>query len=117
MDDRARRRELTAHYKQTHPQAGVYRIVNTRTGRALLGSAPNLAGARNRFAFSKSVNMPGGLDHRLRADAAHYGIDAFELEVLEAFDPKPELTAAEIRAELTTLEALHRESQDPALLY
>ena len=28
----------STHYKQTHPEAGVYRIVNTRTGKGLLGA-------------------------------------------------------------------------------
>jgi hypothetical protein len=116
-DDKARRRDLTAQYKQTHPEAGVYRIVNTQTGRAFLGSAPNLASVRNKLEFGRSTNSLGVLDHRMRADAQQYGLAAFELEVLESLQPEPEMTATQIREELTTLEALWREKYDPATLY
>lgn len=39
MNDKARRKELLAQYKQTHPEAGVYRIINGENGKVLLGSA------------------------------------------------------------------------------
>jgi hypothetical protein len=39
------------------------------------------------------------------------------LEVLEVLETKPEMTPAEIRDDLATLEALWREKLDPALLY
>ena len=117
MDDKTRRKELLTHYKQTHPEAGVYRIVNIRTNKALLGSTPNLASIRNRLDFARSTNARGGLDYRLRADIAQFGIDAFVFEVLDVLPTKPEMTAGEIRAELATLEALWREKLDPALLY
>jgi hypothetical protein len=117
MSDRERRRELRTQYKQTHPEAGVYRIVNSVNGKALLGAAPNLASVRNKMAFAKSTNMPGALDHRLRNDINAFGIDAFSLEILEVLEIEPAMTAAEIRRDLTTLEALWREQFDPALLY
>jgi len=117
MDHRSHRKELTTSYKLTHPEAGVYRIVNTATGKALLGSAPKLASVRNKLEFARSTNMPGALDHRLHADARQFGLAAFALEVLEHVQPSPEMTATEIRAELATLEALWREQHHPALLY
>ncbi len=117
MDDKSRRKELLTNYKQTHPEAGVYRIVNTRTNKALLGSTPTLASVRNRLDFARSTKSVGALDHRLRADVAQFGIDAFAFEVLDVLPTKPEMTAGEIRAELATLEALWREKLDPALLY
>ena len=43
MDEKSRRKQLAADYKRSHPETGVYRIVNTATGKALLGSTPNLA--------------------------------------------------------------------------
>jgi hypothetical protein len=57
------------------------------------------------------------LDHRLVQDARQMGLDAFELEILEVLDMRPEMTPAEVRADLATLEALWRERLDPALLY
>ncbi len=117
MNDRERRRELRTQYKQNHPEAGVYRIVNTVSGKSLIGAAANLASVRNKMAFAKSTNMPGALDHRLRDDIREYGLDAFALEILEVLVIEPAMTAAEIRWDLETLEALWREKFDPALRY
>ena len=117
MSDKARRKQLTDDYKSNHPEAGVYRIVNTQTGRALLGSAVNLPSVRSKLAFARSTNTSGGLDHRLTSDMRQYGPDAFDLEILEVLDTRPEMTQAEIRDDLTTLEALWREKLDPASLY
>jgi hypothetical protein len=117
MDDKARRKELLSEYKRNHPEAGVHRIVNTRTGKVLLGSSPNLPSVRSKLAFAQSTNSPGVFGHRLREDIRAFGIEAFELEVLDVLETKPEMTPAQIRQELATLEALWREKQDPALLY
>lgn len=117
MNEQARRKDLVAQYKRTHPEAGVYRIINSETNKALLGSSPNLASVRNRLAFAKSTNSPGALDHRLRKDIRQFGIDAFSLEILEVLETKPEMTPAEIREDLAVLEDLWRERQDPSLLY
>jgi arginase family enzyme len=117
MSQPDRRKALRAQYEQTPPEAGVYRIVNNRTNKALLGSTLNLAGLRNRLAFARSTNSPGGLDLRLSKDIRQYGFDAFSLEVLEVLEVTPEMTRAEILADLATLEALWREKSDPALLY
>jgi len=117
MNEQARRKELRAQYKQTHPEAGVYRILNSRNNKALLGSTPNLASIRNRLEFAKSTNMPGALDLRLSKDIRQFGIDAFSLEVLEVLETRPEMTQAEIREDLATLEELWREKLDPSLLY
>jgi hypothetical protein len=95
-----------AQYKQTQPEAGVYRIVNSRNNKTLLDSTPNLASIRNRLEFAKSTNSPGPLDHRLQKDIRGFGVDAFSLEVLKVLETKPEMTSAEIRDNLATLEAL-----------
>lgn len=117
MSDKARRKELVAQYKQNHPEAGVYRIVNRRNGKVLLGSAPNLASVRNKLEFARSTNSPGALDMKLRKDIAEHGLDAFELEILDVLETPPEMTSAEIRDDLAALEDLWREQQDQALLY
>jgi hypothetical protein len=117
MAEKHRRRDLVAEYKRTHPEAGVYRIVNRESGRAFLGSALNLPSVRSKVAFAKSTGTTGGLDHRLEADIRRLGIEAFSLETLEVLETRPEQTAAEIKADLATLEALWREKFDPATLY
>jgi hypothetical protein len=117
MSDGARRKELRAQYKQIQREAGVYRIVNGKNNKALLGSTPDLTNIRNKMAFVRSTNMPGALDLRLRRDIEACGIDAFSLDVLEVLETEPGMTAEEIKRDLATLEELWREKLDPALLY
>lgn len=117
MRDRARRRELTTEYRQNPPQAGVYRFVNRLTGKVLLGSAVNLASVQSKVDFARATKSTGGLDHRLEKEIREHGIDVFTLEILDTLEITPEMSQAEVRAELATLEALWRERQDPALLY
>jgi hypothetical protein len=117
MDDKARRKELLARYKQNPPEAGVYRIVNTKNNRYFLGSTPNLPSMRSKMEFARTTNSAGVFDRRLREDAQEFGIDAFMLEVLEIVQPKPDTRPEKLREELATLEALWRERFDPALLY
>lgn len=117
MTAQSRRKELRAQYKQTHTEAGVYRIVNTRNNKSLLGSSLNLPSVRNKLDFARSTNSPGALDWRLRKDISEFGIEAFSLEVLEILETRPEMTSADIRKDLAVLEELWREQLDPALLY
>jgi hypothetical protein len=117
VNEKARRKELRDRYKEIGPQAGVYRIVNCETNRALLGSTLNLASIRNKLEFSKSTRTSGALDRRLRNDIELFGIDAFAVEVLDVLETRPEMTPAEIKDELAVLEQLWREKLDPDLLY
>ncbi len=117
MNEQARRKDLVAQFKQTRPEAGVYRIINSQNNKSLLGSTPNLASIRNKLEFAKSTNLSGVLGHRLRKDVRQFGIDVFSLEVLEVLDTKPEMTPAEIQEDLAILEDLWREKLDPSLLY
>ncbi len=117
MPDRAGRKEQVDAYKRRHPQAGVYRIVNRISGRALVASAANLASVHSRLAFACSTGSTGALDYRLVPDVRRFGFEALALEVLDTLQPPPAATAAEIAAELATLEALWRERYDPATLY
>ncbi len=117
MSGRARRKELLAQYRQTHPEAGVYLIVNARTGKALLGSSPNLPSIRAKLEFARSTGSVGVLDRRLRADVAQFGLEAFSLEVLETLETRPEMSPAVIQKDLAALEELWREKLDPAQLY
>ena len=115
--DKARRKALTEQFQQAAPEAGVYRIVNRSTGKALLGSTANLAGIGNRFEFARSTNSAATLDHRLRDDIASFGWDSFSLEVLDTIEITPVMTREQVAADVATLEALWREKADPSLLY
>jgi len=117
MTDRARRKQIVAEYKQNPPTAGVYRIVNTQTGRSLVGTTSNLESIHKKLSFARKTNSSSALDLRLKEDFKRYGADAFEVEVLEELDVRREMTNAEIREELDVLEALCREQIDPDLLY
>jgi len=117
VSEQARRKELLARYRQTRPEAGVYRIFNNRNNKTLLGSTPNLRSIRSKLEFARSTNLPGVLDWQLSKDIREFGIDAFSLEVLEVLETKPETTPAEILEDLATLEELWRERFDPSLLY
>ena len=115
--DKARRKALSEQFQQATPEAGVYRILNRRTGRLLLGSTANLAGLRNRFEFARSTDSAAALDQRLAEDIHSFGFDSFAFEVLDVLETSPEMTPAQVAADLATLEALWREKTEPSLLY
>jgi len=117
MDQKSRRKEVLDEYRQHPPEAGVYRLVNNRNGKALLGSALNLPSMQSKLDFAKKTGGLNALDRKVHADAREYGVEAFDLEILEVVEVRPEMTRAEIMADLATLEALWRERFEPALLY
>jgi hypothetical protein len=112
-----RRKQLVHEFKQRPPAAGVYRIVNERTGKVLLGSAMNLASVRGKLEFARATNTPGALDHRLSKDVREYGLDAFRFEVLEVLEVGTGRTQAQAREDLEALEALWRERLSAEELY
>jgi len=115
--DKAQRKELMTRYRQSRPEAGVYRIVNEHSNRVLLGSSPNLPSVRSKRDFARSTNTPSALDQRLLADARALGVSVFRFEVLEVLEVAPEATDAQLADDLAALEALWRERQDPSLTY
>ncbi len=104
-----RRRELRAAYAERRTEAGVYPIRNTVTGRAFIGSAPDLAAMRNRLDFGRSTGSVGVLDLRMRPDALAHGMGSFEMEILDTLDLDPGAPPEDRRADLAALEALWRE--------
>jgi hypothetical protein len=104
-----RRRELRATYEQQHPEAGVYLLRNTVTGRILVGSSSDLRSVRNRLDFGQATNSPGVLDRRMVSDAREYGMGAFALEVLDVLTLTVDMSPAGLIADLKELEALWRE--------
>lgn len=111
------RRELKAEYKEQRAHAGVYRIVNTRTGKAFLASTPNLRSAENRLEFARSTRSPAAIDMRLKQAIAPGDIDALTFEVLETLTSDPTATTRQVTHDLATLEALWREKLGPDALY
>ena len=117
MTDPARRKQLVAEAAVHPPAAGVYRIVNVRTGKGVLGSAVNLPSAANRLAFAQSTGSPAALDARLVPDAYGHGLEHLTFEVLDELPVTAEMGSAEVRADLATLEQLWRDRLDPSTLY
>jgi hypothetical protein len=104
-----RRRELRETYEQRSPQAGVYALRNTVTGRTLVASAPDLDAVRNRLDFARATNSVGALDGRLASDIREHGMDAIVFEVLDTLTVAPGTTPDRVRADLAELERLWRE--------
>jgi hypothetical protein len=117
MTDRARRKEIVANYKQNPPEAGVYRVINTRTGKSLIGSTTNLESIQAKLQFARKTGSGSALDMRLRDDVRQYGIDAFEVEIIEKLERRAEMSDADLRSELKLLEALCREQFQADELY
>jgi hypothetical protein len=114
MSDKSRRKELKDAYRERARTAGGYRVVNKSTGRYLLATSATLDQVPNKLAFARSTGNLGVLDLRLKAEAAEHVVDAFEIEVLEEFEPDKSATDAEIRDDLAVLEALWKDKLDPA---
>ena len=98
-----RKKELLRAYK-AHPRpAGIYRITNTATGKALLGSSLNVEGALNGHRFSLSHGS-----HRnaaLQQDWIAYGGEAFAFEIVDVVEVRED-PAFDLSAELGVLEEL-----------
>ena len=117
-NDQERRKALKQQARESAaPQAGVYAIRNSVTGKRLITSNRNLKNIAGRIDFAKSTNATTFFDRRLKDDIAQYGAQAFVFEPLETLSIKPEMTPAQIDADLKELEALVRQRFDPAELY
>ena len=109
MTSAERRRELRDQYDQRRPEAAVYALRNSATGRVVVASTTDLDAARHKLEFAKATKTPAVLDHRLIADVRTYGIEAFTLEVLDVLEVPATTTPAEVRADLAALEELWRD--------
>lgn len=97
------RKDLIRRYKETPRPAGVYRVLNTRTGRALVGASPDAPAMLNRQ--RAQLRMGTHPNRALQGDWEADGPEAFELEVLDLLPAKdrPDYDPAE---ELDMLEQL-----------
>lgn len=100
-------KELIASYKDRRLTGGVYTITNTKTGKLLLQSGVDLAGFRNRFAFTAAAGSC--VYGKLTKDWRVYGPGAFRFDILEETEQKEDQNADAFRADLTALEELWRE--------
>ena len=107
--DRARRRELRDAVRSRPPDAGIYAIRHSTTGRSIVAATLNLPGARNRFDFALQTGSIGAIDGLLSGDVRAHGIGGLEFEVLETVPVEAGRSEAELRADLATLETLWRE--------
>jgi hypothetical protein len=80
------RRALTREYKETPQPAGVYVVRNTRTGKSLIGSSPNLPGMLNRQRFQ--LELGSHPDKELQSDWSELGPDTFEFDVLDRLESR-----------------------------
>jgi len=81
---------------------GVYGLVNTVTGRTLIGSGLNLRSQYNRMRTELRL---GVYRHRpLQNDWIQYGEEAFRFDVLEEYLPKEEESFMAIYTALQSLE-------------
>jgi hypothetical protein len=101
-----RRRELRTSYEQRTPEAGIYALRNTDSGKILVCSSTDLRSVRNRFDFARSTGSVGALDGRVASDARKVGVAAFALEILDRLSVEPDMTPDQLSADLAELERL-----------
>ncbi|WP_274364360.1 GIY-YIG nuclease family protein [Paenibacillus thermotolerans] len=86
--DKQRKKELATAYKSTFRPMGVFQIRNTESGKIYVDCTMDLDGARNRFAFSKQMNMITYSE--LQSDWKKYGGSSFVFEELDRIKPREE---------------------------
>ena len=107
MDRKARIRE----YRETPRTMGVFRVLNTVNGKALIGASLDLPSALNRH--RSQLRLGAHPDRRMQSDWRTLGPDAFSYEVLDTLPPKDQPGYDPI-PDLKALEALWLEKLAPA---
>ena len=79
------RKGLKQEYRDTPRPAGVYRIWNTETDRALIGSSPDAPSILNRH--RAQLRMGGHPNKGLQAEWDDHGDGAFRFEILDTLSP------------------------------
>ena len=109
MSNKASRKALIALYKQTRPDAGIYRIVNRVKGSFYLSSDTDISSVRAKMDFARITKTYSAVPGNLMHDIIRDGFENFELEILETLPVKVETTPVELKEELALLEELWRE--------
>src|SRR5215208_2489366 len=105
------RKELTRQYKETSRPMGVYRVLNTASGKALVGASSDVQAMLNRQ--RAQLRLRGHRNHALQADWDALGEAAFTFEVLDTIEPpegKPDYDPAD---DLRVLEAMWLDRLSP----
>lgn len=116
MMDKARRKELAYDYAHSHRPMGVFRIVNMKNDKSLVGSSINLEGVWNKHKFMLDIQQHD--NKQLQADWLHYGEYAFRFEILEQIKPEEDFVAsvselAKYKKQLPELESKWMEQLSP----
>lgn len=82
-----RKQELKQMYKEVKTEAGVYQIKNTKNGKVLIDSTPNVKTMNGKKFMLQHGSHP---NHSLQKEWNEYGAEAFEFEVLEILKEKEE---------------------------
>lgn len=101
------RKALAREFRETASVGGVYAIVNRIDGTRLVLSTTTISKAQNALDFAKATGSC--VDPRLAESWRRHGGGAFECEILETLEKKPEQTEGEFREEIKVLEGLWRE--------
>jgi hypothetical protein len=107
--DQDRRRALRRQYRETPREGGIICIENRETGRRFLLAEPNLAGARNKFAFAVRTNTC--CYAALMKDWAANGPQVYSFTVLETLTPQEDQTPKAFREDLNQLLELWRQKE------
>jgi len=95
------RKELIREYKQRRRPMGVYRVLNTVTGHALVAASRDLTSIVNRH--QAQLSMGAHPSRVLQADWTEHGPDSFVFEVLDTLTP-PDQPDYDPLEDLTVLE-------------
>jgi len=97
------RKELIRKYKETPRTAGVYRVVHTDSGRALVGASVDAPSMLNRH--RAQLRMGGHPKPELQKAWDAEGQDAFVFELLDTLEPSDD-PDYDPKEDLQTLEGL-----------
>lgn len=113
--DKKSRKELAQEYQQRTLIGGVCAIVNTTNDKRLIISATEVDRLHNLFDFSISTGTFTYME--LQKDAAAYGVEVFEFEVLELLEKKDLQSLVQFQEDISVLCDIWKEKYDPAQLY
>jgi hypothetical protein len=104
------RKAAVRAYKETRRPMGVYRIVNTTNGRALVGASVDIPSILNRHRVQ--LQFAGHRNAALQHDWNTLGPDAFAFETVDTLVP-PDDPAYDPTDDLKALEAMWIEQLQP----
>lgn len=95
------KKEAARKFKERKPDAGIYEIASTATGRLWVGPSRNLEASRN--SLSLALRQGGHRNRALQAEFETHGASALRFQVLERFDPElsPLLLGDAFKARMT----------------